>query len=277
MKGLRWLVSVLMVVCLAGLVTAQETEIIPPVPEEDLVEEVVGIDFLPFLITGGIIGNLHGMADLNQEIGYFNQDARVVAQILDDWYVVNMSVSGKTPDLTMSLGGYGSLLYKAFPSIGAGLMVEYLQVGTRGSVDISTPELGVQFTLDISIPTLGVGVVLVFDPSDLIDMGGWICQVQTEFGFYRTEAKSEKRIHLTGIEEFTLRDEVDVSVTESTWGSKTSLSVGYQLDSNVVIKAVLASRRLVFKDAGINFNNLADTVDLDLSGICLSIGFELRF
>lgn len=279
MKALCWLIGVLVVMCVVALVTAQETE--PPeiVPEEgaQAENEIVAIEFSPFLVSGGIIGSLHGMADLNQEIGYFNQDARVVAQILDDLYVINMSVSGRIPDLTMSIGGYGGLIYKPFPSIGGGLVVEYLQVATHGAVDISTPEVGVQFTLDVSIPTLGVLGVVVFDPSDLIDMGGWICQVQAGFGFYSTSAKSEKRIHLTGITDFTLRDEVDVSVTENTWGSTLSLSAGYQLTSNFVVKVALASRQLVFKNAGINFNNLADTVDLDLSGVCLSVGFELRF
>jgi len=268
-----WCVACVLYVALLMTFTAIAQETTPvQTPSEGIPTEI-----LPIVITGGVVGSLHGAKDLNQEIEYFNHDARVVAQALDNLYAINMSLSGRVPDLTMSLGYYGSLLYKPFPSIGAGVEAEFLQIGTQGAVDISTPEVGVQFTLDVTIPTFGVCGVLAFDPSDLFDTGSWIASAQAGFGFYRTNAHSEKRIHLTGIEHFSLRDEVNVSVTESAWGSKASLSVGYQLNPNIILKVVLASRQLVFKNAGINFNDLADTVDLDLSGVCVAASIELRF
>ncbi len=268
-KKLCWAVCVVLLVGVVAV--AQETTLIQT--------PSVGIhsEFLPIVITGGVIGSFHEMKDLNQEIEYFNHDARVVAQTLDDVYAINMSVSGRVPALSLSVGYYGELMYKPFASLGAGIEAEFLQVGTQGTVDISTPELGVKFTLDVAIPTFGVCGVVAFDPSDLIDMHGWTASIQTGFGFYRTGARSEKHIHLIGIEHFSLRDEVNVKVTESAWGSKESLSVGYQLSPSFLLKLSFAARQLVFKNAGINFNNLADTVDLDLGGICVAASIELRF
>lgn len=228
-------------------------------------------------IVGGIAGSFYRMQDLNREIGYFNHDARVVAQTLDDWYAINMSVRGRVPDLNTGLNYYGTVLFSPFPALSVGIGIEFLQAETQGSVDISAKDIGVKFTVDVAAPTIGVYGAVVFDPTNFIDMGPWSIQAKSSFGYYYTEARSEKRIKLTGIEHFTLRDEVDVSIVEQAWGSKATLSVGYRLSPHSTVSCGITSRQLVFKNTGVNFNDLADTVDLDFGGIGIDLEIKLEF
>ena len=82
---------------------------------------------------------------------------------------------------------------------------------------------------------------------------------------------------MTGIDEFTLRDEADVTDGTSAWGSKLSFVVEHQFAPGLLLKLSVTSRSLTFRQVGINFNDLTDAIDLDFSGMCLSAGLGLRF
>ena len=233
---------------------------------------------LPFLtIQLGPSASLHALAELNDEIDYFNHDARVVAQQLDDLYAITMAVSGKVPSLSMSVGASGQFFYKLLPSINAGLRIEYLHVAGHGITDIGTPDFGVRFTLDMNFPTTGGVVLIAFTPSDLLQMGDWTIWLQGGVGYYFMAASVKKEIELTGISSFTLRDEISVDVSEASWGSLYAIGCSYEAAPGMALYGCVTSRTLRFPNVGVDFNNLADEIDLDLGGFSLEGGIQLAF
>ncbi len=217
------------------------------------------------------------MADLNQQIDYFNQDIIDVYRALESLYADQMGLNGWFSHLTASAGWFGQFLYKPLPLLGVGFEAEFLPVYHHGAYAISTPDKSVAFTVDISVPAGGVLGVLCFDSTDLVDLGLWSFQFLAGLGYYNAAAKLEKQIQLTGIDEFTLRDEADVTDGTSAWGSKLSFAVEHRFAPDLILKLSVTSRSLSFERVGINFNDITDGIDLDFSGMCLSAGLGLRF
>jgi len=274
---------------LGVLVVAQETETPGPVASA-------------WSITGGAVLFFPAMEDLNQQIDFFNQDiieiARAlktlygtsmgidffnqdiieVARALKTLYDTSMGIDGWLSPLTAGAGWFGQLLYKPFPFMGVGLEVEYLPVyHHEASAIYSTPDKKVAFAVEISVPAAGMLGVLCFDSTDLVDLGLWSFQLLAGLGYYNATAKMEKQIQLTGIDEFTLSDEADVTVGTSALGSKLSFAVEHRFAPDLLLKLSVTSRGLTFRQVRINFNDLTDGIDLDFSGMCLSAGLGLRF
>ena len=260
------LLAVTLTVCLGFgvLVVAQETETPGPVASA-------------WSIIGGVELFFPTMEDLNQQIDFFNQDIIEVARALKTLYDTSMTLDGWFSPLTAGAGWFGQLLYKPFPFMGFGLEVEYLPVYHHGGYAIYSPDKRVAFAVEISVPAAGMLGVLYFDSTDLVDLGLWSFQFQAGLGYYNATAKMEKQIQLTGIDEFTLRDEADVTVGTSALGSKLSFAVEHRFAPDLLLKLSVTSRGLTFRQVGINFNDLTDGIDLDFSGMCLSAGLGLRF
>ena len=249
---------------LGGLVAAQETETPGPVASA-------------WSIAGGAVLFFPAMEDLNQQIDFFNQDIIEVARALKTLYDTSMTLEGWFSPLTAGAGWFGQLLYKPFPFMGVGLEVEYLPVYHHGGYAIYSPDKRVTFAVEISVPAAGMLGVLCFDSTDLVDLGPWSVQLLAGLGYYNATAKMEKQIQLTGIDEFTLRDEADVTVGTSALGTKLSVVVEHRFSPDLLLKLSVATRGLTFKQVEINFNDLADGIDLYFSRLCLSAGLGLRF
>lgn len=261
-----YLAVVAATVCLGlgVLVVAQEIETPGPVASA-------------WSITGGAVLFFPAMEDLNQQIDFFNQDIIEVARALKTLYDTSMGIDGWFSPLTAGAGWFGQLLYKPFPFMGVGLEVEYLPVYHHGGYIINSPDKRVAFAVEISVPAAGMLGVLCFDSTDLVDLGLWSFQLLAGLGYYNATAKMEKQIQLTGIDEFTLSDEADVTVGTSALGSKLSFAVEHRFAPDLLLKLSVTSRGLTFRQVRINFNDITDDIDLDFSGMCLSAGLGLRF
>jgi len=260
------LTAVALAICLGlgVLVVAQEIETPGPVASA-------------WSITAGAELFFPAMADLNEQIDYFNQDIIEVYHALKSLYADQMGLNGWFSPLTAGAGWFGQLLYKPLPFMGFGLEVEYLPVYHHGAYAIDSPDKSVAFTVDISAPAAGMLGVLCFDSTDLVDLGLWSFQLLAGLGYYNATATLEKQIQLSGIDEFTLRDEADVTDGTSSWGSKLTFAVEHRFAPDLLLKLSVTSRSLCFERVGINFNDITDGIDLDFSGMCLSAGLGLRY
>jgi len=262
--------------CLAVVAAAVCLGLGVPVVAQEI--ETPGTVASAWSITGGAVLFFPAMEDLNQQIDYLNQDIIEVARALKTLYDTSMGIDGWLSPLTAGAGWFGQLLYKPFPFMGVGLEVEYLPVyHHKASAIYSTPDKQVAFAVEISVPAAGMLGVLCFNSTDLVDLGLWSFQLLAGLGYYNATAKMEKQIQLTGIDEFTLSDEADVTVGTSALGSKLSVAVEHRFAPDLLLKLSVTTRGLTFKQVGINFNDLADGIDLDFSGMCLSAGLGLRF
>jgi len=264
-KPLGFMVIVLLVIVAVGIVgVAQEAE--EPVPPAS-----------GWTISGGVELFFPRMADLNQQIDFFNQDIREVRSSLESLFDESLTLNGRFSPLTASRGQFARVLYHLTPSFGLGFEAEYLALHHHGKYTITSPDKRVAFAVTLAVPTGGGLAVLCLDSTDLIELGPWSFRFTAGAGYYNATAKMEKQIQLTGIDEFTLRDEADVTVGTSAWGSKLSAVVNHRIADTLILEFSAGWRNLTFQQVAINFNDPADKIDLDFSGLCLSVGIALHF
>ena len=68
-----------------------------------------------------------------------------------------------------------------------------------------------------------------------------------------------------------------MSFMEPGWGSLVFVSADYQVSEVFLLFASFSRRGLLFPEIPCNINDWSERLDLDLSGVALSIGFALAF
>jgi len=263
-KSLRTTAALLIVVGLGLLGAAQETEM--PIPVSSA-----------WTVSGGVQLFFPAMGELNQQIGLFNLDIKDVRSSLVSLYDENMTLEGAVSPVTASTGQFARLLYRISPSLGVGFEAEYLSLNHRGWYEILSPDKSVTFDISLSVPTGGGLGVVCFDSDDLVDLGPWSFRITAGTGYYNATARMEKQIQLTGIDQFTLRDEAYVTDGASAWGSKLCAIVRHRFADALALEFSAGWRSLKFEQVTVNFNDPTDKIDLDFSGLCLSLGIVLSF
>lgn len=263
-KSLRTTAALLIVVALGLLGAAQETEM--PVPVSSA-----------WTVIGGVQMFFPAMTELNEQIGLFNLDIKEVRSSLVSLYGESMTLDGWVSPVTASRGQFARLLYRVSPFLGVGFEAEYLALSHHGWYEIYSPDKNVAFNVKLSVPAGGALGVLCFNSADIIDLGPWSFRITAGTGYYNATAKMEMQIQLTGIDQFTLRDEAYVTDGTSAWGSKLCAIIGHQFADVLALEFSVAWRNLKFEQLAVNFNDPTDKIDLDFSGLNLSVGIVLRF
>lgn len=263
-KALRTTAALLVVMALGLIGAAQETEMLLPVSS-------------PWTVTGGVQMFFPAMTELNEQIGLFNLDIKDVRSSLVSLYGESMTLDGWVSPVTASTGKFARLLYGLSPSLGVGFEAEYVSLTHHGGYSIYSLDKGVSLRVRLSAPAGGVLGVLCFDSADLIDLEPWSFRLTAGTGYYNATAKMEKQIQLTGIDEFTLRDEAYVTDGASAWGSKLRAIIRHQFADALALEFSAGWRSLKFEQVAVNFNDPTDKIDLDFSGLCLSFGIVLGF
>ncbi len=265
-KSLRTTAALLILVALGLVGTAQETEM--PIPVSS-----------PWTVTGGVQLFFPAMTELNQQIDWFNQDIKEVRSSLESLYGESMGleIDGHVLAVVASTGQFARLLYGVSPSLSVGIEAEYLALSHQGRYMIDSLDKRVTFNIRLSAPAGGVLGVLCFDSDEFVDLGPWSFLITAGAGYYNITAKMEKNIQLTGIDQFTLRDEAYVTGGASAWGSKLNAIVRHQFADSLALEFSASWRSLTFGQLAVNFNDPTDKIDLDFSGLNLSVGIVLRF
>jgi hypothetical protein len=257
-------VVALLVVTLGLLGVAQQAEM--SIPMNSL-----------WTVSGGVQLLFPAMTELNQQIVLLDQDIKEVSSSLESLFGENMGLEGWASPVIASTGQFVRLLYRMSPSLSVGIEAEYLALSHHGRYAIDSPDKRVTFDIRLSAPAGGGLGVLCLDSNEFVDFGPWSFLLCAGAGYYNSTVKMEKNIRLTGIDQFTLRDEAYVTTASSAWGSKLNAIVRYEFADALELEFSVAWRSLKFEQLPVNFNDLTDMIDLDFSGLNLSVGIVLRF
>ena len=217
------------------------------------------------------------MEALNAEIIGFQESLSGIAHDLEDTFGGDWVRNARDRRLTASHAEALGVLHSLAPSVAIGVEAEYLALEYRLACDFNSPGKSVLMTIDLSAPAGGALVVLAADSTELVDLGIWSIGLSAGVGYYNMTAKMQKNIQVHGIPAYAAESEMHVTTGVAAWGTKASLSVASRISDALSLEFSAAWRSLTFREIGVNFNDPEQAIDLDFSGLTVSVGMVLRF
>jgi len=231
----------------------------------------------PWAVTGGTGLFFPGVKEVNEKIEALRLDMRELRSEIETLVGDDMSLSELMLPVAAGSAAGVRILRNLSGSFSAGFELESLRLHHDGWFLITSPDKRVAVDVELSMTAGGGSAVLSVDSAESGSLDPWAFRITAGGGYYNATVHLEKQIQLHGIDEFGLREEADSVDGASAWGGRLTASVSRRISEAMTVEFSAAWRSLVFRDVRANVLDPTETIDLDLSGLTLSVSLSLAF